>query len=106
MPVFLPKNGWEINNYQSDFLTLLPNATIKAGTKTLTFLQVVPKKKLTRSSEKKQTSKSSASASQEDDSIKKNLVEKKGANDEAKEPKPVDSANSTAPLDPIADAQN
>jgi len=46
LPIFLPRNGWEISNYQQDYLTLLPNATIKAGTKSLKFLEIVPKKKL------------------------------------------------------------
>ena len=44
LPVFLPKNGWEINNFQQNFLTLLPNATITAGSKSLQFLEIVPKK--------------------------------------------------------------
>jgi len=46
LPLFLPKNGWEINEFQQNFLTLLPNMTIRSGSKTLTFLEIVPKKKL------------------------------------------------------------
>lgn len=46
LPVFLPKNGWEISNFQSDFLTLLPNMTITSGSKTLTFLKIEKKKNL------------------------------------------------------------
>lgn len=101
----MPKNGWEINNYQQDFLTLLPNATIKAGTKSLTFLEVVPKKKLKKNAEgSKKSSAKTASALPEDDSIKKDAKSSTMKKDESAEPKPVDSANSTAPVDPIADA--
>jgi hypothetical protein len=46
LPVFLPKNGWEINNFQQNFQTLLPNTTISSGSKSLKFLEIVPKKKL------------------------------------------------------------
>lgn len=78
LPVFMPRNGWEINNYQSDFMTLLPNATIKAGTKSLKFLEIVPKKKLKKASGKKEKGASgaakeegskSASAASQDDSV-------------------------------------
>jgi hypothetical protein len=41
LPVFLPKLGWEINAFQQNFLTLLPNMTIKSGTKSLTFVEIV-----------------------------------------------------------------
>lgn len=78
LPVFMPRNGWEINNYQSDFMTLLPNATIKAGTKSLKFLEIVPKKKLKKAGGKKEKGASgaakeegskSASAASQDDSV-------------------------------------
>lgn len=72
----MPRNGWEINNYQSDFMTLLPNATIKAGTKSLKFLEIVPKKKLKKAGGKKGASgaakeegSKSASAASQDDSV-------------------------------------
>lgn len=109
LPVFLPKNGWEINNFQQNFLTLLPNATITAGTKSLQFLEIVPKKKLatqtSRRSRGKATENVAASNTSESESVKVDSALGSGSKKEAKEPKALDTANSTAPVDPVADEQ-
>ena len=59
-------------------MTLLPNATIKAGTKSLKFLEIVPKKKQTKGGGKKGAAKAgaeegskSAKDASADDSVKK-----------------------------------
>ena len=80
-------------------MSLLPNTTIAVGSKSLKFLEIVPKKKLKKSGSKKSGAKE---AQNEDDSVKKEAVGEanKGG---PKDPKPTDSANSTAPIDPIAD---
>ena len=94
LPVFLPKNGWEINNFQQNFLTLVPNMTITSGTKSLQFLEIV-KKRQSGSGSYSESSKASGEASTMEGS---KAGSRKGRM--AAEPQPVDSRNSTAPLDP------
>lgn len=130
MPVFLPKNGWEINHFQPDFLTLLPNMTISSGSKTLTFLKIVPKRNITRSvtlekGGKKSSSKSSDSGKNEEKEEPKESENKEEFKEESviaaktqsgsKEEKektldtfeatPTSSENSTAALDPQDESQ-
>ena len=46
MPVYLQKEGWEINNFQSNFKKVRKDrAVVKAGTKTLEFITIISSKK-------------------------------------------------------------
>lgn len=110
LPVFLPKNGWEINNFQQNFLTLLPNATIKSGTKTLTFIEIVQKKKketMYKRGGKSSKEEEKKGAESQDESIQKASSEGGNRGGEKAlgkyEATPVDTSNSTASLDPLAD---
>ena len=70
LPVFLPKNGWEINNFQQNFQTLLPNTTIMSGSKSLKFIEIVPKKKAkkaTKGSKKGEKSEGASTKGKEDE---------------------------------------
>lgn len=108
LPLFLPKHGWEINGFQQNFLTMLPNMTIKSGTKTLTFLEIVPKKKLQKAGKR---GRSSSSGSEEkkaaaDDSVTQATAGSKDKKASSLEAAPTDSRNATAPLDPQEEAAN
>lgn len=105
LPLFLPKTGWEINAFQQNFLTLLPNMTIRSGSKSLTFLEIVPKKKLAKG----RRGRSSASAEEKKPAQEETVVKDSGSKDKktgSSEPVPVDTRNATAPLDPQEEAAN
>lgn len=78
--------------------------TIKAGTKTLTFLEIAPKRTLKKKKEKKMGEKSKSNEKEvsegNPDSIAKESSTGKGDKTKNLEPKAIDSGNSSASLDP------
>lgn len=85
---------------------MLPNMTIKSGSKTLTFLEIVPKRNLKKSSrslkkDKPETTTKGDTSSDSEESVK--LPTGSGSSKDGKkvvEAEPLSTANSTAPLDP------